>query len=224
VRDLDVTIAAHNRVAFVGGSGAGKTTTVDLVLGLLTPQAGTIEVDGHPLGAGSLAAWQARIGYVPQHIFLTDDTVAGNIAFGVPPAELDVRAVRRAARIAELHDFVTRELPEGYDTMVGERGVRLSGGQRQRIGIARALYHDPSVLIFDEATSALDNLTEQAVMAAVRNIGHDKTVILVAHRLSTVRNCDRIFLLDGGRCVATGSYEELLQNSAKFQALAEAAA
>ena len=141
---------------------------------------------------------------MPQQIFLTDDSVRANIAFGLPPDQIDDAAVERAARVAELHEFVITELPQGYDTEVGERGVRLSGGQRQRIGIARALYHDPDVLILDEATSALDNLTEQAVMDAVHNLGHAKTVVMIAHRLTTVRNCDAIFMMEHGRVVAVG--------------------
>ena len=165
-----------------------------------------------PIGRGNLRAWQNTIGYVPQQIFLTDATVAANIAFGLPPEKIDRAAVERAARIAELHDFVTSELPQGYETLVGERGVRLSGGQRQRIGIARALYHDPDVLIMDEATSALDNLTERAVMDAVHNLGHAKTIVLIAHRLSTVQACDTIFMMEQGRLVAQGTYDELLRD------------
>jgi ABC-type multidrug transport system fused ATPase/permease subunit len=165
-------------------------------------------------------AWQNTIGYVPQVIFLTDDTVAANIAFGLPPEQSDRAADERAARTAELHGFVMDELPQGYDTLVGERGIRLSGGQRQRIGIARALYHDPDVLIMDEATSALDNLTVRAVMDAVHNLCHAKTIILIAHRLTTVQGCDTIFMLEGGRLIAEGSYNELLDTSRKFRAMA----
>ena len=166
-----------------------------------------------------MRGWQKSIGYVPQHIFLTDDTVTANIAFGVRPKDVDVAAVERAARIAELHDFVLRELPKGYDTMLGERGVRLSGGQRQRIGIARALYHDPDVLVLDEATSALDNVTEKVVMDAVHNLGRQKTIIMIAHRLSTVRDCDTIFLLEQGRVVAQGPYDALVETNAEFRRL-----
>ena len=201
---VDMTIPVRSSVGIVGGTGAGKTTVVDVILGLLRPERGALEVDGAPVSDADLRAWQNGIGYVPQQIFLTDDTVRANIAFGLEPAEVDAAAVERAARVAELHDFVMRELPRGYDTEIGERGVRLSGGQRQRIGIARALYHDPDVLILDEATSALDNLTERAVMAAVANLGRAKTVIMIAHRLSTVRNCDVIFMMERGRVVARG--------------------
>jgi ABC-type multidrug transport system fused ATPase/permease subunit len=221
---LDLAIDARTTVGIVGGTGAGKTTAVDVILGLLEPQAGELRVDGVPIDAANRRAWQNTIGYVPQSIFLTDDSVAANIAFGLPAGEIDRAAVERAARIAELHAFVTDELPDGYDTRVGERGVRLSGGQRQRIGIARALYHDPDVLILDEATSALDNLTEKAVMDAVHNLGHAKTIVLIAHRLSTVRDCDTIFMLERGRVIARGGYDQLLETSQKFRAMAAGAA
>ena len=160
---------------------------------------------------------------MPQQIFLADDTVAGNIAFGVSPQKIDMQAVERAAKCAELHAFVLEGLPDGYQTKIGERGIRLSGGQRQRIGIARALYHDPDVLIFDEATSALDNLTERAVMDAVHNLTHVKTILVIAHRLSTVRPCDRIFLLDRGQLKAVGTFDELLAKDTSFRELATAA-
>jgi len=166
LRGLNLEIPARTNVGIVGGTGAGKTTTVDLILGLLEAQQGEVRVDGVPITKENVRAWQRSIGYVPQQIFLTDDTVSGNIAFGLDAKDVDHAAVERAAKVAELHDFIVREMPEGYDTFVGERGVRLSGGQRQRVGIARALYHDPDVLILDEATSALDNLTERAVMDA----------------------------------------------------------
>jgi ABC-type multidrug transport system fused ATPase/permease subunit len=222
VRGLSLTIPARSTVGIVGGTGAGKTTTVDIILGLLLPQKGRFAVDGLPITAANLRAWQQSVGYVPQQIFLTDDTIAANIAFGREPKDIDRAAVERAARTAELHDFVMRELPQGYDTRVGERGVRLSGGQRQRIGIARALYHDPDVLILDEATSALDNLTERAVMDAVHNLGHAKTIVMIAHRLSTVRGCDTIFMLEHGRVVAQGSYDALIETNRQFRALAGA--
>jgi ABC-type multidrug transport system fused ATPase/permease subunit len=181
-------------------------------------------VDGTPVTHANVRAWQKSVGYVPQAIFLSDDTVTRNIAFGLPDEEIDHAAVERAARLAALHDFVTTELPQGYETLVGEKGVRLSGGQRQRIGIARALYHDPDVLIMDEATSALDNVTERVVMEAVHNLGGDKTIVLIAHRLSTVRDCDVIFMLEHGRLIASGSYDDLLARSGEFRALASGAA
>ncbi len=220
VRGLDLTIPARMTVGIVGGTGAGKTTLVDLVLGLLVPDTGVIRVDGTALTADNLRAWQKTLGYVPQAIFLTDDTIAANIAFGVSKDRIDMAAVERAARTAALHDFVSTELPKGYATMVGERGVRLSGGQRQRIGIARALYRDPSLLIMDEATSALDNITERVVMEAVQNIRADKTIILIAHRLTTVRTCDTIFLMEQGRIVAHGTYDDLVAGNETFRKMA----
>ena len=177
-------------------------------------------VDGKPITPVNLRAWQSTIGYVSQQIYLADDSITANIAFGIPTAQVDHAAVAHAARIANLHGFVTQETPNGYDTLVGERGVRLSGGQRQRIGIARALYHDPDLLILDEATSALDNLTEQAVMEAVRNLGNRKTIILIAHRLTTVQECDELFLLDHGKLVSSGTFSELKEKNAHFLTMA----
>jgi len=220
---LSLSIPARTTVGVVGGTGAGKTTMVDVLLGLLRPQSGALAVDGVELGEADVRGWQKSVGYVPQQIFLTDDTVIANVAFGIEPRKVDMAAVERAARIAELHDFVTRELPQGYETMLGERGVRLSGGQRQRIGIARALYHDPDVLVLDEATSALDNLTEKAVMDAVHNLGKQKTIVMIAHRLSTVRDCDVIFLLEKGRVVAQGAYDDLVESNDEFRKLVSVA-
>ena len=217
---LSLTIPVKATVGLVGSTGSGKTTTVDVLLGLLEPREGVMRVDGEIIDRSNVRAWQRSVGYVPQHIYLSDETIAGNIAFGLRPEEVDMKAVERAARIANLHDFVMEELPDGYNTQVGERGVRLSGGQRQRIGIARALYHDPDVLILDEATSALDNVTERLVMQAVNNLSHQKTIIMIAHRLSTVRNCDRIFLLEHGEVSAAGTYDELCENSTAFRAMA----
>jgi ABC-type multidrug transport system fused ATPase/permease subunit len=220
LKGIDLSIPAHSTVGFVGATGSGKTTTVDVILGLLEPQEGHLIVDGQPITAAYRRQWQRAIGYVPQHIYLADDSVAANIAFGVPAKDIDPQAVERAAKIANLHEFVVNDLPRGYATTVGERGVRLSGGQRQRIGIARALYHNPQVLILDEATSALDNLTEQSVMEAVNNLGHDITIILIAHRLSTVRQCDQIYLLERGEVKASGTYDQLTENSQQFKAMA----
>ena len=217
---LDLSIKARTTIGIVGGTGAGKTTLIDLVLGLLSPDSGRILVDGTPVTPQNVRAWQQTLGYVPQAIYLTDDTIAANIAFGVPKGEIDHEALEHAARAAALHDFVMAELPQGYDTLVGERGVRLSGGQRQRIGIARALYRSPSLLIMDEATSALDNITERVVMEAVQNIRADTTIILIAHRLTTVKDCDCIFLMEKGRIAASGTYDELVQGNATFRAMA----
>ena len=219
LRDIDLTIPAHSKVGFVGATGSGKTTTVDVILGLLEPQEGNLSVDGQPITAANRRQWQRAIGYVPQHIYLADDSVAANIAFGVNAKDIDQQAVERAAKIANLHEFVVKDLPQGYASTVGERGVRLSGGQRQRIGIARALYHNPQVLILDEATSALDNLTELAVMEALNNLSQNITTILIAHRLSTVRQCDQIFLLERGEVKASGTYEQLTAGNQRFAAM-----
>jgi ABC-type multidrug transport system fused ATPase/permease subunit len=198
LRAVTLTIAANTTVGFVGQTGSGKTTLIDVILGLLRPEAGEIRVNGLPLTDANLRAWQNNLGYVPQHIYLSDASVARNVAFGIPDAEIDHAAVERAARIAHIHDFVVHELPEGYATVVGERGVRLSGGQRQRIGIARALYHDPAVLLFDEATSALDHDTEAAVMEALTELAGTRTILMIAHRLTTLRGCDQLVRLENG--------------------------
>ena len=220
LKNLSLTIPAKSTVGLVGATGSGKTTTVDLILGLLEAQHGTLEVDGQVITEHNRRAWQRVIAYVPQQIYLADDTVAANIAFGLDASDIDQAAVERAAKIANLHEFVANELPQQYHTTVGERGVRLSGGQRQRIGIARALYQNPLVLILDEATSALDNLTEQAVREAVNNLGHEITIILIAHRLRTVKACDTIFLLENGELKAQGAFDELTQANERFRAMA----
>jgi ABC-type multidrug transport system fused ATPase/permease subunit len=223
LKGIDLVLGKNRTYGMVGSTGSGKTTLADLLLGLFDPDEGRITVDGVPLTAANRASWRRILGYVPQHIFLSDDTVARNIALGLPEEDVDMRAVERASRIAQLHDFVAG-LPDGYETVVGERGVRLSGGQRQRIGIARALYHDPEILVMDEATSALDNVTESAVMQAIRRLAGRKTIILIAHRLTTVERCDRIFMLRNGRLLAEGSFDELLQESPEFAALATSTA
>ena len=206
---VSLSISRGAEIGFIGSSGAGKSTLVDILLGLLTPTDGTVRVDGVDI-LTSLRSWQDQIGYVPQTIFLTDDTLRRNVAFGLPNDQIDETAVGRAIHAAQLERFVN-DLPLGLDTVVGERGVRLSGGQRQRIGIARALYHDPSVLVLDEATSSLDTETERGVMEAVRALKGDKTLIIVAHRLSTVKHCDRLFRLEKGRVVEEGRTLEMLR-------------
>ena len=220
LQSLSLKVPARATVGLVGQTGSGKTTAVDIILGLLQPQLGCLRVDDEKITRKNLRDWQRVLGYVPQQIFLSDDSVAANIAFGVREEQIDRLAVERAAKIANLHTFVVDALPDGYDTVVGERGIRLSGGQRQRIGIARALYNNPKVIVLDEATSALDNLTEQAVMEAVHNLGGKVTVILIAHRLTTVKECDHIYLLDRGKLVGEGTYEELRATHARFRAMA----
>jgi ABC-type bacteriocin/lantibiotic exporter with double-glycine peptidase domain len=196
-------------IGFIGPSGSGKSTLVDVILGLLVPDSGRILVDDCDI-AGCTRAWQNQIGYVPQVIFLTDDTIQRNVAFGVPDDQIDAAAVERAIQSSQLHEFVTG-LPAGLSTMVGEGGVRLSGGQRQRIGIARALYHDPSVLVLDEATSSLDTQAESDVMESVRALQGHKTIVIVAHRLSTVERCDRLYYLEHGRIVREGAPVQILR-------------
>ncbi len=217
LKDINLSITARTTVGLVGVTGSGKTTIVDVILGLLEPQKGKLEVDGKVINRDNCSAWQRSIGYVPQYIYLADDTIAANIAFGINSQQIDQEAVQRAAKIANLHEFVINELPKQYQTTVGERGIRLSGGQRQRIGIARALYHNPKLLILDEATSALDNLTEQAVMEAVHNLGKNITIILIAHRLSTIKKCDMIFLIEKGELKEQGTFEKLIQVNEQFK-------
>ena len=218
LKDINLSIPAKTIVGLVGATGSGKTTTVDIILGLLETKKGTLEVDGKVITNQNSRSWQRSIGYVPQHIYLSDDTVAANIAFGVGLKDINQADVEKAVKIANLHEFVMNELPKQYQTTIGERGVRLSGGQRQRIGIARALYHKPQVLILDEATSALDSQTEKAVMDAVNNLSKNITIILIAHRLSTVKNCDQIFLLEKGQLKDQGTFKELIKVNENFRA------
>ncbi|WP_263819100.1 ABC transporter ATP-binding protein [Salinibacter sp.] len=220
IKDLSLTIPARSMVGFVGKTGSGKTTVVDLILGLLRPQNGEVMIDGTPLRADILRSWQQTLGYVPQHIYLSDDTVARNIAFGESPDQIDIETVREAARRAHILDYVERDLPNRWETVVGERGVKLSGGQRQRIGIARALYNEPSVLVFDEATSALDQSTEAGVMEAIYDLDGEQTILIISHRLSTVQRADNIFMLEDGRKVGEGSYDDLLEEHSKFRSMA----
>lgn len=199
---LDLVIPANSSVGIVGKSGAGKSTLMDILLGLLRPQEGTMTVDGTPISEANVARWQQTIGYVPQHIYLSDASVAENIAFGLPREAIDMVAVERAARAAQIHDFVVHELPQGYETQVGDRGIRLSGGQRQRVGIARALYRDPPVLLMDEATSALDSQTEQAVNNAIVALSGRKTIVIIAHNQSALKSTQQIIAIAQARKVA----------------------
>lgn len=217
LKNISLSIPYKNTVGLVGSTGSGKTTTVDIILGLLESQKGTLEVDGRIINKYNSRSWQRSLGYVPQHIYLSDDTIAANIAFGVETEDINYDAVQKAAEISNLHEFIINELPKKYQTTIGERGVRLSGGQRQRIGIARALYHNPQVLILDEATSALDNQTERAVMDAVNNLSKSITIILIAHRLSTVKNCDKIYLFEKGQIINEGTFNELLKVNDNFR-------
>lgn len=215
LHEINMRVLKNTTVGIAGPTGCGKTTLVDVILKLLEPSDGHLLVDGTPLEKDDIRAWQQNFGYVPQSIYLSDTTVRRNIAFGVPEQEIDGERVAFSARLANLHEFVLT-MEKGYETELGERGVRMSGGQRQRVGIARALYHDPDILVFDEATSALDSHTEDAVMEAIANLMHKKTIIMIAHRLTTLRQCDEIFVLDGGRIDAVGSYEALRQSHRHF--------
>lgn len=221
IHEINLTIRKHAMVGFVGATGAGKTTIVDIILGLLEPSSGEIIVDGQVIDNSNIQAWQSNIGYVPQHIYLCDDTIANNIAFGLQSDEINMQAVKDAAIMANLHNFIEKELPNGYETVVGERGVRLSGGQAQRIGIARALYREPTILVLDEATSSLDGITEDVILQSVKNVAHKKTIIMVAHRLSTVKECDCIFFMKNGLIVDVGTFDELLERNIDFTKMAK---
>ena len=209
LKGVSFTIPVKKTVGLIGTTGSGKTTAVDIILGLIEAQKGTLEVDGTVIKNLNVRSWQRNIGYVPQHIYLADDTIAANIAFGEVKNKINKNMVINAAKIANLHNFVSNELPEKYQTLIGENGIRLSGGQRQRIGIARALYHKPQILILDEATSALDVQTEKAVMDSVNKLSKNLTIILITHRLSTVKNCDMIYLLEKGQIKNQGTFNEL---------------
>lgn len=215
-----LTIERGSSVAFVGASGAGKTTLIDLLLGLLSPQDGEIRVDGEPIH-GQEKRWQSQIGYISQPVYMLNDTIRRNVAFGEFDADVDEEKVWESLRKAQLEEVV-RGLPEGLDTSIGEGGAKLSGGQRQRLGIARVLYHDPEVLVFDEATSALDNETEAEITKAIEALSLEKTIVLIAHRFSTIEHCDEIFMLADGKVLASGSFEELMQTCQPFHKLATA--
>jgi ATP-binding cassette subfamily C protein len=218
VDGISLQLAKGGSIALVGTTGCGKSTLVNLVLGLLEPRSGRVLVNGQDIH-DDLAGWRAKLGYVPQTTYLIDDTVEANVAFGVPDSEIDRERVWRCLRAARLDGFV-EAMPRGVGSIVGERGLRLSGGERQRLGIARALYQEPEVLVLDEATSALDNKTEEEVMSAIQDIKAGRTLIMIAHRLSTVRDCDRLYLLSRGQVIGEGSYDDLLESSEAFQEIA----
>ncbi|MBW6392013.1 ABC transporter ATP-binding protein/permease [Halomonas sp. Y3S6] len=220
LKDLTLTIPAKQVIGLVGASGSGKSTAIDVLLGLIQPQQGELLVDGQPINDANRRKWQNSIGFVPQSIFLADASIRENIAFGIPPENIDEARIHQAIRMAHLDELI-EELPQGLDTHVGERGVQLSGGQRQRIGIARALYDDADVLVLDEATSALDGITEKLIMDAIHDFSGKKTIIMIAHRLATVRQCDSIFLLANGQSVDQGCYSDLAERNTIFQRMAE---
>ena len=220
LKGVNIEIPVNKVIGFVGATGSGKSTAIDLLLGLIEPQQGELLIDGEPVTAQRRRAWQNSLGFVPQGIFLADSSIRENIGFGLPPEAIDEKRAKHAASMAHLDELLA-ELPEGLNTRVGERGVQLSGGQRQRIGIARALYHDADVLILDEATSALDGITEKLIMDAIHDFSGKKTIIMIAHRLATVKQCDTIFLLANGSVVDQGSYEELSKRNITFRRMAE---
>ena len=219
LKNISLIINKGSAVGIVGSTGSGKTTLVDVVLGLLSPQKGVVKVDGEEIEE-KMSGWQKNIGYIPQVIYLSDDTIKNNVAFGVPEEEIDEDRVWSCLEAAQLDKF-TKELSQGVDTFIGERGVRLSGGQRQRIGIARALYNNPEVLVMDEATSSLDNVTEKFVIDAIEKLKKGRTLIIIAHRLSTVKNCDNLYVIKEGEVAAQGSYEELLKSNEDFQGMVD---
>lgn len=220
VDGVSMTIPLNSVIGLVGSSGSGKSTLIDLLLGLLTPQSGHLYMDDICITSENKRAWQDTLGFVPQSIFLSEGTIAENIAFGLPATDIDIKQIHKALELANLTELV-EQLPNGINTKVGERGVQLSGGQRQRIGIARALYHEADVLIFDEATSALDGITEKIIMDAIHDFSGEKTIIMIAHRLKTVQKCDIIYLMDHGKIIDSGTYEQLVNTNPKFKKMAE---
>ena len=217
---ISLEIPQGSMIGIAGGSGAGKTTLIDLILGLFEPKSGSILVGGNTLDETTIPGWQAGLGYVPQAAFIADGTVVKNIAFGISEDQVDLERVKEVARIAQISEFIESELPRKYETLVGERGVRLSGGQRQRLSIARAIYHDPNVLILDEGTSALDGINEKRVMHSIQTLSGQKTIILVAHRLTTLKGCDTIFLFEKGRLIDQGSFTYLMETNLTFKSMA----
>ncbi|MDA8560124.1 ABC transporter ATP-binding protein/permease, partial [Candidatus Pelagibacter bacterium] len=217
LEDISLSIPSFTTVGFIGVTGSGKTTLVDIILGLLDGYEGKLEVDGKIINKENIRAWQRNIGYVPQQIYLADTSILNNIAFGVNPNDIRKVDVEKVAKVANIHEFVMKELPLKYETIIGERGVRLSGGQRQRIGIARALYHNPKLLIMDESTSALDNLTEQSVISEIYNLRKNITIIIISHRLSTIEKCDKVFLFEKGKLKNQGSYSEIIESMDGFK-------
>ncbi len=219
LKDISLTIPRGSATGFVGATGSGKTTLIDLILGLLEPTEGNIFIDKKDIKE-NVRSWQKNIGYIPQFIYLSDDTVRNNIAFGLDEKEIDEKKINEAVNVSQLNEFV-KNLPRGLDTFIGERGIRLSGGQRQRIGIARAIYNNPEILIMDEATSSLDNVTEKFIIEAIEQLKKDRTIIIIAHRLTTVKNCDKLYILKDGKIIDSGSYNELLGKSEDFKKMTE---
>lgn len=216
LKKINLKIQSGTKVGIIGTTGSGKTTLIDLILGLLEPKDGKIEVDDKVINKNSLRSWQSLIGYVPQQIYLADDTIAANIAFGENPKNINLNDIETATKIANIHEFISKELPLKYQTKVGERGIRLSGGQIQRIGIARALYRKPQVLVLDEATSALDNITEKSVLDKLNNFGNNVTTIIITHRVTSIKNCDNIYIIDKGEIKGEGTFDKLEKENSLF--------
>ena len=217
IKNINLKIYSKSTIGIVGITGSGKTTIADIILGLLLPQKGELKVDGETINDTNNRSWQNLVGYVPQQIYISDDTIKANIAFGVKPENIDQKSIERAAKIANIHRFIVEDLHEQYQTKVGERGVRLSGGQKQRIGIARALYHKPKLLVFDEATSALDMQTENIVMNSINRLEKEVTIIIIAHRLNTVKNCDNIIVIEKGEIKEQGKFDQLVKTNIQFK-------
>ena len=220
IDSISFTILNGSMIGIAGSSGAGKTTLVDILLGLYKTQEGTITVDSTIIEDINLSGWQKNLGYVPQSAFIADGTIARNIGFGIPERNINMKRVKEVAAIAQISDFIEKELPEQYETFVGERGIRLSGGQKQRLSIARALYYNPNILILDEATSALDGINEQMIMNSIKKLAGEKTIIIIAHRLTTLKECDNILFMDNGRLVDQGNYKYLMENNLTFKRMA----
>ena len=220
LENVSLKIKPNTIVGFVGTSGAGKSTLIDVIIGLIKPQQGEVLIDGTPLIKQNLREWQNKIGFVPQTIFLTQGTIAENVAFGIPQDLINYRQVEKALKLAHLEELVSK-LENGVHSKVGERGVQLSGGQRQRVGIARTLYYEAEVLVFDEATSALDGITEKTIMNAIHDFTGQKTLIIIAHRLKTVQKCDEIFMMEKARVVDRGTYQYLLENNEQFKKMSD---
>ena len=220
INNLNMIIPANSVIGIVGPSGSGKSTLIDILLGLIEPQQGSLKIDGKTINDQNRRSWQNTIGFVPQSIYLSEGTIAENVAFGIPANEINLEQVNKALKLAHLDELV-QSLEDGINTRVGERGVQLSGGQRQRIGIARALYHEADVLVFDEATSALDGITEKVIMEAIHDFTGSKTIIMIAHRLKTVKKCDQIFIIENGNTVDSGTFEGLINSNLTFKNMAD---
>ena len=219
IDELSMEISAKSVVGIVGPSGSGKSSLIDVILGLISPQEGVVKIDDVLLNYNNINDWQKKVGFVAQSIFLSEGSIAENIAFGLPTNEIDFNKIYEVLKLANLEELI-QSLENGIDTKVGERGVQLSGGQRQRIGIARALYCETDLFVFDEATSSLDGITERLIMNAINKFKGDKTIIIVAHRLKTIQNCDCIFYIDNGKLIDHGTYDQLIKSNVNFKEMA----